>query len=240
MNADLEVADGNVLMHKLLGVGIHLVRPMGYESGLKERMLRFAGELKERGERPYLIGIGGSDKVGLWGYMECFVELMQQGLADRFTDIALAIGSGGSASGLAIANYLVGNVVNVHAVTVCDDANYFYDHLDDMLAQVGLSGEVTARSILNIVEGKGRGYAKNTEEELKFGLQVARGTGILLDPVYTLKAVKKMVEECQRESSCFSANARILFVHTGGIFGLFDRRIEPFLDHSFTRVWPEQ
>lgn len=240
MQADLKVADGNLLIHKMLGVGIHLVPPMGYESGLKERMLRFADELREKGERPFLIGIGGSDEIGLWGYLECFVELMQQGLADRFTDVVLAIGSGGSASGLSIANYLAGNVINMHAVTVCDNADYFYDHLDDMLARVGLSGQVAARQILNILEGKGRGYAKNTDEELKYGLQVARETGILLDPVYTLKAVKRMVEECQGKHGCFASDARILFIHTGGVFGLFDRRIEPFLDHSHTRIWPEQ
>lgn len=229
--------DGNVLFHKLLGVKIHLVKPMPFLTGLLPRMEQLSESLVQKGETPYIIGIGGSNSIGLWGYVECFAELVEQGVLDKFTDIVVPVGSGGTASGLAIGNYLTGGKLKVTAVTVCDSAKYFYNHLDEMLTAVGLNQETSAKEIMNIVEAKGRGYAVNTDEELKLGLKVASETGVLLDPVYTLKGVYGMVNELAKEDSSIRKDAKILFVHTGGIFGLFDRKVEPFLDHSFTKAW---
>lgn len=226
--------DGNVLIHQLLGVNIHLVKPMPFETGLLPRMKKLKHSLEAKGENPYIIGIGGSNGVGLWGYVECFAEMVDQGVLDQFTHLVVPVGSGGTASGLAIGNYLCGGKLKVIAVSVCDDANYFYAHLDDMLANVGLAGETSARDIMRVVEAKGRGYSKNTEEELKLGVQVAMNTGVLLDPVYTLKGVFGMVGDV---GAGIDSDARVLFVHTGGIFGLFDRRIEPFLKSERTRTW---
>lgn len=233
-------ADGNLLFHRMLGVDMHLVKPMPYATGLLPRMNALKERLEAEGERPYLICIGGSDPVGLFGYIECFAEMVQQGVPERFTDVVVPVGSGGTASGLAIGNYLAGSRVRMHAVTVCDDADYFYAHLDEMLAAVGLGRETSAREILHIVEAKGRGYAVSTDAELELGLRVARETGVLLDPVYTLKGLHGMVNELRRSDGAFDENARILFVHTGGIFGLFDRRIEPFLDQSLAKTWTDQ
>lgn len=233
-------ADGNVLFHKVLGVEMHLVRPVPYLTGLLPRMEALAERLRQEGEEPYLIGIGGSDRIGLWGYVECFKELVMDGVTD-FTDVVVPIGSGGTASGLAIGNYLTEGLVKVHAVTVCDNSEYFYGHLDEMLKAVGLDGETCARDILNIIEAKGRGYAVSTDKELEFGMRVAMETGVLLDPVYTLKGVYGMVNELEKgPDGVFGRDAKILFVHTGGIFGLFDRRIEPFLDHSLAKTWVDQ
>lgn len=230
-------SDGNVLFHKMLGVTMHLIRPVAYLIGVLPKMKSLAAELEQEGKKPYLIGIGGSNEIGLWGYIEAFQELIGQGACDRFTDIVLAVGSGGTTSGLAIANYLSGSRVRIHAFTVCDSPEYFYGHLDEMLGAVGLSHEVSAREILNILEAKGKGYARSTDEELDMGLQVSRHTGIMLDPVYTLKACVGLVQELRNPDGVFDQNASILFVHTGGIFGLFDRRVEPYLDHSLARTW---
>lgn len=231
--------EGNLLMHKMLGAEIHLVKPMAYETGLRPRMELLAERLKERGEVPYLIPIGGSDAVGLWGYVECFAELLEQGVAE-FSDVVVATGSGGTASGLAIGNYLTGGTVRMHSITVCDDADYFYTHLDEMLVEVGLP-EVSARDILNVIEAKGIGYARNTKEELEFGVKVGITTGVLLDPVYTLKGVYGMVKEIEKGSKgSFKEDASILFVHTGGIFGLYDGRINPYLDSKLATTWTEE
>ena len=60
----------------------------------------------DTGEKSYIIAAGGSDEVGLWGYMESFNELMQQGILGHVTDIVFASGSGGTTASLAIANHL--------------------------------------------------------------------------------------------------------------------------------------
>ena len=63
------------------------------------------------GSNPYVIPVGGSNSTGSWGYIEAFRELMDQGAMEEFDDIVVAIGSGGTLCGLAIANYLTGSKV---------------------------------------------------------------------------------------------------------------------------------
>ncbi len=184
--------DGNVLLHKLVGAHIHLIKPAPYETGILPKMQVLARRLlRNSGKKAYLIGIGGSNEVGVWGYIEVFAELMRQGACEQFSDIVVPVGSGGTASGLAIGNYLAGSPVRVHAVGVCDSPDYFHDHVDGMLAKLGLQDEVTSREIIHIFDGKGRGYARSTEKELEFCVRVARDTGVVLDRVYTGKAVKQ-------------------------------------------------
>ncbi|CAN8066424.1 unnamed protein product [Agarophyton chilense] len=231
-------ANGNVLFHKMLGVQMHLIRPVSYLVGVLPKMKALQEELSEQGHRAYLIGIGGSDLIGVWGYIDAFNELLSQGIEDKITDVVVAVGSGGTASGLAIGNYLAGSPVRIHAITVCDTPAYFYGHLNEMLADLDLSNQVKAERILNIVDAKGLGYARSTSEEIELGLQISSRTGIMLDPVYTLKAIFGLIRECKNiENSAFEEDAKILFVHTGGIFGLFDRRIEPFLDNGLAQTW---
>ena len=68
-------------------------------------------------------------------------------------------------------------------------------------------------------------YAKSSPQELAFIRDTARGTGILLDPVYTGKAAFGLITELQKSPDRFQGN-RILFLHTGGLFGLFPKANE--------------
>ncbi|RLO12878.1 hypothetical protein DYB28_003282 [Aphanomyces astaci] len=100
----------------------------------------------------------------------------------------------------------------VHAYIVCDSPTYFYDHIDQViLPGMGL--------------GTGLGYANNTKEELAYISLVARTTGVLLDPVYSGKALYMLVKDLQDAPHKFTGKS-ILFVHTGGQFGLFDKVAE--------------
>ena len=232
--------EGNILIHKLIGSEIHLIRPVSYTVGILPKMKELSKRLQDQGRNPYLIGIGGSDHIGLWGYIEAFAEMIEQGVCDHFSDIVVPVGSGGTASGLAIANYLSGSRVRIHAVTVCDSPDYFYGHLDEMLSATGLQEETSAREILHIIEGEGRGYARNTDEELELGVRLSCATGIMLDPVYTLKGLHGLLTHLKSSLSVFKEEARLLFIHTGGIFSLYDNRVAPFLDHSRANTWVSQ
>ncbi|XP_014670068.1 PREDICTED: bifunctional D-cysteine desulfhydrase/1-aminocyclopropane-1-carboxylate deaminase, mitochondrial-like [Priapulus caudatus] len=218
---------GNLFLDRIVGSDIYLIPQRDrYERDIKPKMQRLADEIQRKhGERSYLIPIGGSDQVGLFGYITQFQELIEQGVMNRFDDIVVTIGSGGTACGLAIGNYLTGSKLRIHAICVCDSPVYFHQHISDILDQLGLSG-VKSEDIINIIDGhKGRGYGISTEEELTFIASVANTTGILLDPVYTGKAARGMVHEFAYNADRFQGN-RILFIHTGGIFGLMDGRME--------------
>ena len=92
----------------------------------------------------------------------------------------------------------------VHAIGVCDNPDYFYQTMSSIADDMGMhlpsdkSTEQFMREAVTVHNGKGRGYAVNTEEELDFILQFATETGIVLDPVYSGKALyyflKKVVE----------------------------------------------
>lgn len=230
--------DGNVFFHKMMGARIHLIPRMPYASGIRPRMEARKVVLKESHTRnAYLIGIGGSDPIGMWGYIEAFDELLQQQVASRFTHIAVATGSGGTLAGLAIANYLSKTPVKIVAFSVSDDASYFYDHVDEMVNAVGLSAEICACDLLTVVEAKGKAYGVNSTEDMRSAVNIAQNTGILLDPTYTLKAVRGMIDQLGKgDDGVFQQNASILFIHTGGLFGMFDRRIEPYVNQNLATV----
>lgn len=237
--------NGNVLFHKLLSANVYLVRRMQYLPGLLPRMIELKEKLEEENDeqkrkKAYIIGIGGSDEIGVWGYIDAFNELLQQRVIEQgFTHIALSTGSGGTIAGLSIANYLHGGHLKIVGFTVSDDANYFYDHVDEMLTHVQLNTVVNARDIMQIIEAKGGGYGVNTDDDMKKCVDIASKTGVILDPTYTLKGVLGVLKEVETKESdgVFPKGSKILFIHTGGLFGLFDRRIEPFLDHSVASRW---
>jgi D-cysteine desulfhydrase len=192
-----------------------------------------AAVVRAAGGTPYIIPEGGSNAMGSWGYVACAVELAQDlaALPARPTTIVFACGSGGTAAGLVLGAKLVGLTdrgVKVAIVNVCDDKDYFTRVItricDDMTTRWSLDTSITAWE-LDIVDGHvGRGYAKSRPEELETIRDVCRRDGLVLDPVYTGKAFHGVVTELARDPHRFGE--RIVFVHTGGIFGLFPAAAE--------------
>jgi len=69
---------------------------------------------------------------------------------------------------------------------------------------------------------KGLGYAMNTPEELKFVKDIVAATGIMLDPVYSGKAAYGMLKDMSKNPTKWEGR-KVLFVHTGGFLGLYDK-----------------
>ncbi|XP_064638587.1 uncharacterized protein LOC135494484 [Lineus longissimus] len=222
--------NGNIFLNRLCGAEMYLVpKQSPYLTTLKPMMERIAQKLKaETGEASYIMTVGGSTSVGLFGYITAFQELISQGVQEYFDDIVVTVGSGGTSAGLAIANYLTGGKLKIHAVAICDSAAYFHNHVNETLQEVGLN-DIRSEDILDIIEGyKGLGYGISTPEELDFITQVSQSTGIMLDPVYTGKGARGMLTELGRDQERFQGK-RVLFIHTGGVFGLYDGAINSML-----------
>ena len=76
---------------------------------------------------------------------------------------------------------------------------------------------------INIIDGYvGKGYALSSEWELEFIKELAKLEGIILDPVYTGKAMYGLTEEIKKGK--FSEHENLLFIHTGGMFGIFPQK----------------
>ena len=147
----------------------------------------------------------------------------------------MACGSGGTAAGLALGLHLCPDLnANLHAYGVCDNPEYFYNYMDSILSGMGathaLSGE-TARDLLTCHQAKGSGYAISTEAELALAHRVALDTGIILDPVYGGKALYGLIRDMEAAPEEWEGR-RLLFVHTGGLFGTYDKaqQLQPMVE----------
>lgn len=201
---------GNLLLSRLVGASVEFVTPDRYRDadgmfGPAERALLAAGR------RPYVIPEGGSNRLGAEGYAQAYAELLEQW--PEADVVVAAMGSGGTAAGLVLGRRAAGGRGPLPvAVNVCDDAPYFRARMAAILGD-------EAGDDLVILDGfQGRGYALSTLDELALLADVARTEGLLLDPVYTGKAFKGLVDSVR--SKALKAG-RILFIHTGGVFGLF-------------------
>jgi D-cysteine desulfhydrase len=219
--------EGNILLDRL--VGAEIVWLTFDEYGRRTEMLeRQAESLRKSGKIPYIIPEGGSNLVGAWGYVRAAEELAEdlEDLPknnDRPTTILHATGSGGTTAGLVLGVKLVGLDAQVVGINVCNDRNYFMDVVAEIcnaaIANYQLKIPFSAQEDIHIVDGYvGEGYGKASFQVLSLLVEVARTEGIILDPVYTGKAFYGMTQELKRNPEVFGD--RIVFIHTGGIFGL--------------------
>ena len=230
--------EGNILLDRLSGAEIVWITPEEY----KERDIYFEREaksLKEAGRKPYIIPEGASYPVGAWGYIRATEELVNDlagipGGANQPITIVNAAGSGGTSAGLILGAKIFDLNARIVSVNVCDDRDYFVNLIgnicEKVVADYHLEIDFRRERDIEIVDGYvGRGYALSQPEELALIRDVARAEGIFFDPVYTGKAFFGMVQELKRDPKCFGE--RIIFIHTGGIFGLFPKanEIEPLL-----------
>jgi len=225
---------GNLFLDLFSGCKVSFIpKKMQYNKGIKQMQEDLANHLWEtHKQKAACIPIGGSNLIGFFGYVEAWNEMLKQGICENVDDVVVTCGSGGTVSALSIANYLTGSKLKIHGFPVCDDKNYFYNHIKETLAGLGLN-DIHPESIVDIIDGyKGSGYGETTKEDLRFIQTVSASTGIFCDPTYTWKALKGLINEFRNNRERFKGN-RILFIHTGGIFSLYDDKMSSFLGNNF-------
>ena len=221
--------EGNVLLDRMAGAEIRFVSPDEYaqRNALLERVRL---ELAEAGERPYVIPEGGSNGLGSLGYVEAMRETREQmnlGLAfpeaargEAFDVVAHACGSGGTAAGVALgaAHHRVAR--ETWAYAVCDDRETFERRIRAIALEArGVAPELPELTGLVVDDrAKGPAYAVMDEEQKRFLVAVTRASGLVLDPVYTGKALFGLAKAAERGD--LPRGARVLFLHTGGLPGL--------------------
>jgi len=219
--------EGNILLDLLVGAEIVWISFAEY--GRRAQLLDSEAEsLRKSGKKPYIIPEGGSNSLGAWGYVRAVEELAQdlaklpQGY-HLSTSIVHATGSGGTTAGLILGAKLLGLNARVVGINVCNDRDYFQrvvgEICEDAITSYHLDLPFSREDDIHIIDGYvGEGYGKTTSQELSLLLELARTEGIILDPVYTGKAFYGMAQELRRNPEVFGD--RVVFVHTGGIFGL--------------------
>ncbi|GAB3107402.1 D-cysteine desulfhydrase family protein [Aestuariicella hydrocarbonica] len=225
-------ADGNLLLDHLAGADIQMYPVREYRDSLGQLLNRAADKLKQQGCQPFVIPTGASDGIGIWGYIAAARELEADFSQHRIvpSHIVSATGSGGTQAGLTLGAHLLGWSTKVLGMAVCDDEAYFkakvrsdmrdwYDRYQHMLSD---SVDVEQCRIHVNDHYIGPGYAKAEHDVFETIAWLARTEGLVLDPVYTGKAFHGLVEEIKKGAMAGATD--IVFVHTGGIFGVFPQR----------------
>ena len=229
-NEEPEV-DGNYFIDRLLGADIKFITSDEYSNNRQEIMENIVKELEKDGRKGYIIPEGASNGVGSLGYINFVKEFLEfeEKMDVVFDTIVVAVGSGGTYAGIHMGNdiYLDGKR-RVVGFNVCDTAEFFKEKVKEIIKESKeYLNEKDLKKVksekMDIIDGYvGEGYALSTEEELNFIWDLAKKEGVILDPVYTGKAMFGLHNEIKKGS--FKNSKNILFVHTGGLFGLFPKK----------------
>lgn len=213
---------GNVLLDRLFGARI---REVARDSDMDAALETVAEEQRREGRSPYVIPGGGSNPVGALGYVDCAQELVEQ--ANRqglvIDHVVHATGSAGTQAGLLVglkANNcripVTGIGVNVDRQT---QEQRVFALAQRTAAFTGSPGIVERDDVVCNCDYVGPGYGIPTAAMNDALLLLARLEGLLFDPVYSGKALAGMIDLIAREH--FAKTDTIVFVHTGGVAGLF-------------------
>lgn len=225
-NGSSEPVEGNYFLDRLVGADIVIKEPEIFNRDKDKIMLKLKTTYEAKGYKPYIIPMGVSNGIGTLGYVEAFTEILKQEEAMKveFDTIIDAVGSGGTYAGLYIGNELNRTKKQIIGFNICDDKEYFIKEITKIIkeAQVYFDQEIKTERI-KIIDGYvGQGYALSRSEELDAIASLAKLEAVVLDPVYTGKAYYGLINELEKGTFVDSEN--ILFMHTGGIFGLFPKQ----------------
>lgn len=220
--------DGNHFLNLLLGADVRFISPEDYKNKRMEIMESIKKEFEDKGFKPYIIPEGASNGIGTFGYYFAMEEIIKQQkeMGIHFDGIVLAVGSGGTYAGLQLGNKVFKNDGKIYGINVCDDEEYFVNKIYEIIneSKKYYSEDILInRDDINIIDGYvGAGYAKSQPEELEIINFIAKLEGLILDPVYSGKAMYGLIQEIKKGS--FKEYKNLLFIHTGGIFGLFPQK----------------
>ncbi len=224
-----EAPDGNYFMDVLFGADIRFISKEEY-CRIDEIMKEVAEECTKLGQVPYIIPSGASNGIGTWGYFEAMheIEVQEEELGFKFDAIVLAIGSGGTYTGLLLGNEFLDRKTRIVGISVGGDKEYFKKQVMDLISEWESYSKVDLESAIDKYEVYdnyiGPGYAISYPEEIAFIKELARKEGLVLDTVYTGKAMYGLVEEIKKGT--FRNCERVLFIHTGGLMGLLPKKEE--------------
>lgn len=219
---------GNLLLDGLLGAKVTWVDADTYATARQNVMESIVESYAAKGKKAYILPEGASNGIGALGYIEAGIELFHQLEMNDLTvkRVYVTVGSGGTYAGLLLAAALLGSDWDVVGIPIAADNAYFIPKIEGILDEarqyltdeaIGILDRQDVKGKIHLIEGfQGLGYGICEPHEAEFIRCFAREEGIILDPVYTGKAMRGAVEH---ESG--SGDTRAVFIHTGGLYGMF-------------------
>jgi L-cysteate sulfo-lyase len=222
-----EQVNGNLLLDNLLGADIRWSGKAQHPAGeIDDMMQSIASQLREQGKRPYVIPLGASDQIGAVGYINAMEEayLQLEAMGTSVDRIVFLSGSGGTHVGMLVGAKLLGWNVILEGIM-----NSGFETLPTTIAKLtqdtirhhNFDITITKEDIHLLPAAGTHGYGVITDLECAAIRRIAETEGIIVDPVYTGRALAGLMQGIQ--SGEYSSDETIMFWHTGGTSGLFAR-----------------
>ncbi|HCA7568323.1 D-cysteine desulfhydrase [Klebsiella quasipneumoniae] len=216
--AENYLSNGNRLLLDLFNTQVEMCDALTDPAAQLDEL---ATRIEAQGYRPYVIPVGGSNSLGALGYVESALEIAQQCEdAVEISSVVVASGSAGTHAGLAVGLEQLMPQAELIGVTV---SRAVADQLPKVVAlqqAVAHSLELQAKADIILWDDYfAPGYGTPNEEGMAAVKLLAQLEGILLDPVYTGKAMAGLIDGITQKR--FKDEGPILFVHTGGAPALF-------------------
>jgi len=216
-------ASGNNFLFRLMDVEKLYGVPGG--SDMPAEMQKAADMLAAEGRKGYIIPGGGSNPLGATGYVACAQEIIAQafemGLA--FDHVVCASGSAGTHAGLVTGFQATNSGIPVIGINVsrkkAEQEDIVFDLANRTAAHLGVKAKIDREAVVCFDQYVGPGYSLPTAEMAEAVRLLARLECILMDPVYTGKAMAGLIDLVRRGH--FSPEEKVLFVHTGGSPALY-------------------
>ena len=221
---------GNLLLDRLFGAVIHYVPPPAdpalATSDVEEaKVAEVLAALRAAGERPYEIPVGGSSGVGVLGYTHGTREIVDQlaAIDVRPTRLYFASGSRGTQAGLTLGAKWCDAPYAVYGVAVSGGESFKRERAlriaNEAARLAALPVRVEPGDLVTDQGFIGEGYGLATPGGVEAIRLLAQTEGILLDPVYTAKAMACLIDHIR--TGALDPASTVVFLHTGGIPALF-------------------
>jgi|CXWL01.1.fsa_nt_gi D-cysteine desulfhydrase family pyridoxal phosphate-dependent enzyme len=208
---------GNVLLDRLFGANITFAGTENW-SDLEAEVKRIAGKI---GPTAYHMPVGGATPVGALAYVHAADELLSQ--VPKPPDwIVIADGSGGTHAGLLAGLPAEVRILGIDVSRPPTPLSVIVSRLAAKTA--ALAGRPEPAGEVILADHCGPHYAAITNEAREAVRLAARTEALLLDPVYTGKAMAGLIAAVNSGR----IGGTIVFWHTGGAVALFAEEFADF------------
>lgn len=216
--AENYLSNGNRLLLDLFNTQVEMCDAL---TDPNAQLAELATRIEAQGFRPYVIPVGGSNALGALGYVESALEIAQQCEgAVSLSSVVVASGSAGTHAGLAVGLEQVMPDVELIGVTVSRSVAEQLPKVETLQQEIARSLELTTKANVTLWDDYfAPGYGLPNDGGMEAVKLLARLEGILLDPVYTGKAMAGLIDGISQKR--FKDEGPILFIHTGGAPALF-------------------
>lgn len=228
--------DGNLFLDQLAGATITWVPRRTNEQKINQILTDIQNDYRQQNINAFCIPIGGSNALGVWGYVKALDEIHHQCNTNDIQPSALIVadGSGGTHAGLVAGSELLQWKPTIIGIAVCDSSDYFNNKVKTDIQQFQqdfthlIPQTINSDKLAVVVDDNyiGDGYAIASKPIFDMIECITQCEGIVLDPVYSAKAFYGLTHYCINNH--WSSSEHIIFIHTGGIYGLLAQSSQYF------------